>query len=145
MHRRCTARGAADATNAESLQASLLAAKTSATAFGLLRSVERATVATTAATVVASALVAAIVIAMCEAVGRRAEIARLTRRPGTVFRDVQTQLAPAELATVKLLDRLSRVLFIRESNECESSRAPALTVLWDVNVNDLTDLTEELA
>jgi glycine cleavage system regulatory protein len=45
---------------------------------------------------------------------------------------------------VELLDRLGGVLFCGEPNECEASGASAFTVLWNVNVNDLTDLTEEL-
>ncbi len=45
---------------------------------------------------------------------------------------------------MELLDRLGGVLFRGEPNECEASRAPAFAVLWNVNVNDLTDLTEEL-
>ena len=45
---------------------------------------------------------------------------------------------------MELLDRLGRVLFSCEPNECEASRAPAFSVLWNVNVNDFTDLTKEL-
>jgi len=45
---------------------------------------------------------------------------------------------------VDLLDRLGGVLFCSEPNECEASGASALAVLGNVNVNDLTDLTEEL-
>jgi hypothetical protein len=45
---------------------------------------------------------------------------------------------------VELLDRLRGVLFSCEPNECEASGASAFTVLWNVNVNDLTDLSEEL-
>jgi hypothetical protein len=45
---------------------------------------------------------------------------------------------------VELLDGLSGVLFSREPDECEAPGAPALTVLWNVNVNDLADLSKEL-
>jgi hypothetical protein len=45
---------------------------------------------------------------------------------------------------VELLDRLSGMLFGSEPNECEASRASAFAILWNVNVNDLTDLSEEL-
>ena len=36
------------------------------------------------------------------------------------------------------------MLFGCEPNECEASGASAFTVLWNVNVNDLTDLSKEL-
>ena len=36
------------------------------------------------------------------------------------------------------------MLFSCEPNECEASWASALAVLGNVNVNDLTDLSEEL-
>jgi len=45
---------------------------------------------------------------------------------------------------VHLLDRLGGVLFCSEPNEREASRASTLAVLGNVNVNDLTDLAEEL-
>jgi hypothetical protein len=45
---------------------------------------------------------------------------------------------------VQLLDRLGGVLFSCEPNEFEASWASTLAVLGNVNVNDLTDLTEEL-
>jgi len=45
---------------------------------------------------------------------------------------------------VELLDRLRGVLFSCEPNECEASGTSTFTVLWNVNVNDLTDLSEEL-
>jgi hypothetical protein len=45
---------------------------------------------------------------------------------------------------VELLDRLRGVLFSCEPNEGEAPGASAFTVLWNVNINDLTDLTEEL-
>jgi hypothetical protein len=45
---------------------------------------------------------------------------------------------------VELLDRLRGVLFSSEPNECEPSRPPTFAVLWNVNINDLTDFTEEL-
>jgi len=45
---------------------------------------------------------------------------------------------------VELLDRLGGVLFSCKPNECEAPGASTFAVLWNVNVNDLTDLTEEL-
>ena len=45
---------------------------------------------------------------------------------------------------MEFLDRLSGMLFSREPNECEAPGTSAFTVLWNVNVNDLTDLSEEL-
>jgi hypothetical protein len=36
------------------------------------------------------------------------------------------------------------VVFFGEPNECEASGAPRLAVLWNVNINDLTELAEEL-
>jgi hypothetical protein len=45
---------------------------------------------------------------------------------------------------VKLLDGLLRVFICCEPDECESPRAAGLAVLWNVNVNDLSDLSEEL-
>ena len=45
---------------------------------------------------------------------------------------------------MELLDRLGRVLLSCEPNECEASGASAFPVLWNVNVNDLTDFSEEL-
>jgi hypothetical protein len=126
------------ATSATQLQASLLAAQSSATAFGLLRPVERPTVAT--AVVAASAIAATVVVA----IRRWAEVAILARGPGTVFGDIEPQFTATDFASVKLLDRLGGVLFCSEPNECEASRASTLAVLGNVNVNDLTDLTEEL-
>jgi hypothetical protein len=45
---------------------------------------------------------------------------------------------------MEFLDRLSGMLFGCEPNECEAPGTSAFTVLWNVNVNDLTDLSEEL-
>ena len=36
------------------------------------------------------------------------------------------------------------MVFFGEPNECEASGAPRLAVLWNVNINDLTELAEEL-
>jgi hypothetical protein len=124
------------------LEASFLGAQASATAFGLLRPVKGATIAT--APLVTAVALAAIIVASRIAVRRRTEIALLTRGPTTVFSDVQPQLAATELATIELLDRLSGVLFRREPNEGEASRASAFAILWNVNVNDLADLSKKL-
>jgi len=86
-----------------------------------------------------------IVFATRKAIRWRPKIARRTRRPRTIFSDVQAQFASTDFVAVKLLNRLSGVLFGCESYECEASRASALPVLWNVNVNHLTDLSEELA
>jgi hypothetical protein len=45
---------------------------------------------------------------------------------------------------VKLFDGLLGVLFRCKSDECEPPRAARFAVLWNVNVNDLTDFSEEL-
>ena len=45
---------------------------------------------------------------------------------------------------MEFLDGLSGMLFSCEPNECEAPGTSAFTVLWNVNVNDLTDLSEEL-
>jgi hypothetical protein len=120
------------------LEASLLAAQSSATAFGLLRPVERAAVS--AAVVAASAFASTVVVA----IGWGAEIALSARGPGTVFSDIEPQFTATDFASVHLLDRLGGVLFCSEPNEREASRASTLAVLGNVNVNDLSDLTEEL-
>jgi len=133
----CGARAARGATSKRSLQASLLASKASATAFGLLRPVEGASITTA---VVAAAIAPTVVLA----IRWRSEVALLARRPGAVFSDIEPQVAATDFAPVELLDCLGGVLFRGEPNECEASGASAFTVLWNVNVNDLTDLTEEL-
>jgi hypothetical protein len=45
---------------------------------------------------------------------------------------------------VKLFDGLRGVLFCCEPDECEPPGAAGLAVLWNVNVNDLADFSEEL-
>jgi len=126
------------------LEASLLATQSATAAFGLLRPVERTTVAA-AATAAVAATVAATVVVAGEAVGRRAtEIALLARGPGAVFCDIEAQFAATDLASVELLDSLGGMLFSSEPNECEASGASTLAVLGNVNVNDLTDLAKEL-
>lgn len=137
-------RAAQHAASAKTLEASLLGAQASATAFGLLRPVKGATIATAAAPLVTAVAIAAIIVAPRISVRRRPEIARLPRGPGAVFSDVQPQLASTELATVELLDRLGGVLLRREPNEGEASRASAFAILWNVNVNDLADLSKKL-
>jgi len=133
------------------LQASLFSAQPSATAFGFLRLLERATVAATfvaAATVVTAAAIeisTARVATAIEAVRRRAtEIAPLTRGPGPVLRNIQTQVATTDFASVELLDCLGGMLFSCEPDECEPPRAAGLAVLGNVNINYLADLSKEL-
>jgi hypothetical protein len=46
---------------------------------------------------------------------------------------------------VDLLHGLGGVLFGCESNERESSGSPGFAILWDVNIYDFADLSEELA
>lgn len=46
---------------------------------------------------------------------------------------------------MELLDGFGRMLFRREANECEAPGASAFTILWNVNINDLTNLSEERA
>ena len=129
-----------------SLQASLLAAQPSATALGLFRPVVRATVAAAAVVTPTAIEIATTWIATAiVAVGRRAaEITALTRGPWPVFRDIEPQITTADFTTVELLDGLLRVLICCESDECEPPRAARFTVLWDVNVNNLSDFSEEL-
>ncbi len=127
------------------LEASLLATQSATAAFGLLRPFERTTVAAAATAAVAASSVAATVVVAGEAVGRRAaEIALLARGPGPVFCDIEAQIAATDLAPMELLDSLGGMLFSSEPNECEASGASTLAVLGNVNVNDLTDLAEEL-
>ena len=130
-----------DATSSTSLQASLLAAQSSTTAFGLLRPVERPAVA--AAVVAASAIAPTVVVAR-EAVRWRPEVTLLARGPGPVFSDIEPQLAATNFAPVELLHRLGGMLFSCEPNEGEAPGASTFAVLWNVNINDLTDLSEEL-
>jgi len=129
------------------LQASFLAAQSSATAFGLLWPVERATVAAAATVVTSTAIeiATARVAAATVTVGWRAsEITSLTRRPWAVFSDIEPQITTADFATVKLFDGFRGVLFCCEPDECEPPGAAGFAVLWNVNVNDLTDFSEEL-
>ncbi len=109
------ARVAKDARSTTPLQASLFSAQPSATALGLLRPVEGATVAAAAATIVASTAIeiaTARVAAATVTVGRRAaEITALAGRPWPVFRDIEPQITPTDFATVKLFDGLRGVLF----------------------------------
>jgi hypothetical protein len=73
------------------------------------------------------------------------EIPPLTRRSRAIFRDVEPQGASAHFAPVELLHSLRRVLLGREPNEGKAPRTARLAVLWNVDVNDLTDLSEQLA
>jgi hypothetical protein len=144
-------RAAQNAASTTSLQASLLAAQTSSTAFGFLRPVEGATV--TAAVVATTAVIRATAVEVATArvttaivaVRRRApEVASLTGRPRPVFCNIEPQFAPTDFASVELLDCLSGVLFGGEPDEREPPGAAGFAVLWNVNVNYLADLTEEL-
>lgn len=129
------------------LETSLLTAQASATALRLLRPFERACVATatTASAVVATTAIATTIVVAREAIGwRAAEIAWPTCGPGAVFSDIEPQFTATDLATVQLLDRLRGVLLSCEPNECEASGASAFAILGNVNINDLTDFTEEL-
>lgn len=45
---------------------------------------------------------------------------------------------------MELLDCLSGVLFCCEPDECEPPGAAGFSVLWNVNINYLADLSEEL-
>ncbi len=79
------------------------------------------------------------------AVGWRPEIRARAGSTRAVFGNVEPQCASAYFAPVELLDRFGRVLLSRESNECEAPGASAFAILWNVNVNDLADLSEERA
>ena len=46
---------------------------------------------------------------------------------------------------MELLDCFGRMLLRRESDECEAPGASAFAILWNVNINDLTNLPEERA
>ena len=137
----CGARATQGVASTSSLEASLLAAKASATAFGVFRPVEGARVSAAAAAIVAASAITTTVVV---AIGGGPEIALRTRGPGTVFRDIEPQFAATDFASVELLDRLGGVLFSSEPNECEASWASAFAVLGNVNINDLTDFSEEL-
>jgi hypothetical protein len=129
-----------------SLQAPLLTAQPSATAFGLLRSIKRTTIAATAVVAPTAVVVApAALVGSGESIWRwSSKIAALARRPRAIFGDIQAQFAPTDFAPVEFLDRLSRVLFSCKSDECEAPGASTFAVLWNVNVNYLADLSEEL-
>jgi hypothetical protein len=45
---------------------------------------------------------------------------------------------------VKLFDGLRGVLFRCEPDECKAPGAAGFAVLWNVNINDLADFSEEL-
>ena len=145
LHAACAgAQQAKDARSTTPLQASLFSAQPSATALGLLRPVEGTTVA--AAVVASTAIeIATTRVAAAITVRRRtAEITALAGRPWPVFRDIEPQITPADFTTVKLFDGLRGVLFCCEPDECEPPGAAGLAVLWNVNVNDLADFSEEL-
>jgi len=126
-----------------SLQASLLAAQAAATAFGSLRLVERATIAT--AVIAATAVKVASAALLAEAIRWwPPEVAPLTRSPRAVFSDIEPQFAATYFASVKLLDRLGGVLFSRKPHEGKAPWAAAFAVFWNVNVNDFADFSEEL-
>jgi hypothetical protein len=137
-----------EAPRRSALKASLFSAQPSATALGLLRPVERATIAAAAATAVVASTaieVGTARVAATETVGRRAaEITALARRPWPVFRDIEAQITSTDFATVKLFDGLFGVLLCCEPDECEPPGAAGLAVLGNVNVNDLADFSEEL-
>ena len=117
------------------------------------------------AVVVASAVIAAVVLGLvltlpcigsrevitaatevvsASARGRAPEISPLTGRARAVLRDIEAQRAPCDFASVELLNRLLGVLFGSEPDEREASGAARFPVLWNVDVDDLTDLTKEL-
>jgi hypothetical protein len=153
----------------EALEAALLAAETATAALGSLRLVERATSSAAAVVAIVVALVAVpVVVAPVVRLGRasgvgasevasatatgisastavRVEIAPLARGARAVFGDVEAQRAPADRTPVELLNCLLGVVFFGEPNECEAPRATRFAVLWNVNVNDLTDFTEDFA
>ena len=94
----------------------------------------------TATTRVASSLVVPPV-----SIAGRPVISALPRRTRAVFSDVESQSAASNLAAVELLDSLGGMLFSGEPDEREASGAARFAVLWNVNVNHLADLPEELA
>jgi hypothetical protein len=154
---------------ASPLQASLLRAQPSPTSLGSGRLVEppaasaalvlsvvaivaviSAAVIVAPSTIVARVRSAATFIGSTSPVSRRAlgpapEIPPLTRRSRAIFRDIEPQGASAYFAPVELLDSLRRVLLGREPNEGKAPRTARLAVLWNVDVNDLTNLSEQLA
>jgi hypothetical protein len=143
------------ARGARSSEAALLSAKPAATALGLLRSVERPSVAAAAAAaiVTTTALVAATTVEVTttgistavETVRRgAAEITPLARRTGPILRYIQADLASTDFTSVELLDRLRSMLFSSEADECKPPRAAGFAVLWNVNVNYLADLSKEI-
>ena len=107
--------------------------------------VEVASAIVAAAVEVAAALIAPTRVVARETIWRWSKIAPLTLRPGTVFRDIQTQCASGYFTPMELLDRLRGVLFRCEPNECKAPGAAGFAVFWNVNVNDLADFTEDFA
>ncbi len=107
--------------------------------------VEVASAVVAAAVEVAAALIAPTRVIARETIWWWPEIAPLTLRPGTVFRDIQTQCASGYFTPMELLDRLRGVLFRCEPNECKAPGAAGFAVFWNVNVNDLADFSKELA
>lgn len=153
MGRRRAAGAVRHARGARSSEAALLSAKPAATALGLLRSVERPSVAAAAAIVTTTALVAATTVEVTttgistavETVRRgAAEITPLARRTGPILRYIQADLASTDFTSVELLDRLRSMLFSSEADECKPPRAAGFAVLWNVNVNYLADLSKEI-
>ena len=63
----------------------------------------------------------------------------------TILRDVETQCAAGDFASVDLLHRLCRVFLCCESNERETPRPPSFAIFGNVNVDDFTDFPEELS
>ncbi len=69
----------------------------------------------------------------------------MPRRSRAVLRDVEPQGSTCDLAAMELLYGLLRVLFSGEANEGKAPRAPGFAVFWNVDIDDLTDFTEQLA
>lgn len=100
------------------LEAALLAAQAAPASLGTLGLFE----GRTAAAVVLAVVAAAVVIVAAELIGRSGrgsawattsgvEVPPRTGRARTVFRDIEAQWAPSDLASVKLLNRQFGVVF----------------------------------
>jgi hypothetical protein len=141
------------------LQASLFCAQTSATALRPGRPVEPPTatavlvvsvvpavaIVVAAIVIIAMSLIAAAGLVARKTLGRTPEIPPLTRSARPVFGDVESQGASAHFASVQLLDSLRRVLLGGEPNEREAPWAARFSVLGNVDVNNLTNLSEQSA
>ena len=140
------------------LKAALLAAEAASAPFRPLRFVVRATASVVAAAIIVAAVayevvapvgVAPWVSAAAEIVPtsvrrRPAEVSALPGRARAVFRDIEAQSAPPDLASVELLDCLLGVFLGAKADERKTPGTAGFAVFWNMNVHHLANFTEEL-